>query len=422
MFLSFSPEQIYYGLGIVILLISSGLISGSEVAFFSLEKDSEFVSENKKIQKLLNKPEELLASILIANNIINVAIVIITEIFLNITINFYYFASIGYGWVELLVKIIIVTSFLLLFGEILPKVYASQESERFSGMMSGFMYFLNRRLRIFSRLLSTTAQAIDRGSSKLEVSVNDLSQAIELTSEEGEEFNDQMILKGIAKFGNTDARQIMTPRMDVLAIDIQTSFPELLQIILTAGYSRIPVYQDSLDQIKGVIYIKDLLPYLRYDSNFRWQVHLREVYYIPESKKIDDLLQDFQARKQHIAIVLDEYGGTHGIVTLEDVLEEIVGDIRDEFDHDEVSYSKIDDKNYIFEGKLLVKDFYRIIPVNEQDFEEQKGDSETLAGFILEIYGKLPKVGDIISFQHFDFTIEAMDKRRITQIKCTIND
>ncbi|MCT4665481.1 MAG: gliding motility-associated protein GldE [Flavobacteriales bacterium] len=423
LFNPFDWSWVYMGILIVFLLLCSALISGSEVAFFSLKKDDEVLEDNDILKSLIHHPEQLLATILIVNNIVNIAIVIITEVFLSNLINFQYFDQEHQTVVEFLIKVAVATSFLLLFGEVLPKVYANKQPQKFANMMTKPMFFLNKRLAPISKLMSKATSVIEEKNNKLSISVSDLSQALEITQEQGESQNEQMILQGIAKFGNTDSKQIMTPRTQVFAVDILTPFDELLEHILQSGYSRIPVYQEKKDKVKGIIYIKDLLPYLRYESNFRWQVHLREAFFITENIKLDDLLREFQKRRTHIAVVSDEYGGMHGIVTMEDILEEIVGDIRDEMDDDRLEYQKIDEKNFIFEGQIFLKDFYRAVDhVNEDAFEENKGDSETLAGFVLEQCGKLPQKDEMIHFQDYSFTIVAIDERRILKLKFTLND
>ena len=315
------------------------------------------------------------------------------------------------------------TFLILLFGEVLPKVYASRNALSFSKLMAKFINFVNLILTPFSLPLITLTKFIEKklGNKNSNFSVETLSQALELTSEGATTKDEQKILEGIVNFGNTETVQIMKPRIDIFALSDDEEYEVVLDKILKNGYSRNPVYNDSIDNIVGVLYAKDLLAHLN-KKNFKWQNLLREAYFVPENKKLDDLLDDFRSRKNHLAIVVDEYGGTSGLVTLEDVIEEIVGDINDEFDDDDLQYSKIDENNYIFEGKTTIKDFCKVLDdEDEAIFEEEKGESETLAGFLLEISGRFPKKGEKIIFKNYTFTIEALDKKRIKQIKATRN-
>jgi len=425
-FHSINMDAILYLIALCILLGLSALISGSEVAFFSL-KPADLVrlemDEKRKYQKLnilLAKPRDLLATILIANNFVNITIIILSEYFLS---SILIMDNIDYrlGWV---LKVVIVTFVLLLFGEILPKIYANKNALGFSQLMSKPMLFLKKVFGFLSKFLMATSSIIDKKSDKkgLPLSVDDLSQVLELTKETDTTKEEQKMLEGIAKFGNTDAKQIMTSRQDVIAIEISHTFSEVIEKILDCGFSRIPVFHEDLDNLKGVIYIKDLLPYLKYQSDFKWQIMIRDAFYIPESKKIDDLLKDFQSRKMHLSIVVDEYGGTSGIVSLEDILEEIVGDISDELDKDDMHYSKLDKSNYIFEGKTQLIDFYRVLQMDGSSFEQAKGEADTLAGFALELAGKFLSKGETIEFENFTFTIESIEDRRINRIKVTIAD
>jgi putative hemolysin len=316
----------------------------------------------------------------------------------------------------------LITFLILLFGEVLPKVYASRNNLKFSK-------FIAKPLTIIDQLLtpiSTPMRAMTvylhekLGKQKSNISVDQLSQALELTSSDGTSKEEQKILEGIVTFGNTDTKQVMSPRIDIFALEIQESFSEICPKIIKKGFSRIPVYNDNIDQIEGVLFVKDLIPYIHKDE-FDWKSLMRKPFFVPENKKLDDLLKDFQSMKSHLAIVVDEYGGTSGLVSLEDVIEEIVGDISDEFDDENLNYSQIDEKNFLFEGKINLKDFYRIIPVDEDLFEKRKGEAETLAGFILEILGNFPRKGHKIHFGNMFFTIEVVDKRRIKQIKITID-
>lgn len=416
---------------LIVLLICSALISGTEVAFFSLSQTDldELIKESKEeniIVKLLQRPRKLLATILITNNFINILIVLLfaslaEEFFgdFNYEVNLYFF----FLPIRFLFEVILVTFLILLFGEVLPKVYASRNALRFSKLMSKFINAFNLILTPFSLPLIALTKFIEKklGNKNSNFSVETLSQALELTSEGATTKDEQKILEGIVNFGNTETVQIMKPRIDIFALSDEEDYETVLAKILKNGYSRNPVYKENIDNIIGVLYAKDLLAHLN-KKNFKWQNLLREAYFVPENKKLDDLLDDFRARKNHLAIVVDEYGGTSGLVTLEDVIEEIVGDINDEFDDDDLQYSKIDENNYIFDGKTSIKDFCKILDdEDEAIFEEEKGESETLAGFLLEISGRFPKKGEKINFKNYTFTIEALDRKRIKQVKATRN-
>ena len=418
-------------IAVLVLLICSALISGTEVAFFSLSQtDLNQLSNDSKEQNiivtLLERPRKLLATILITNNFINILIVLLfaslaETLFgsFDYQLNLYYFKI----PIRFLIEIVLVTFLILLFGEVLPKVYASRNALRFSKWMSKFINVFNIILTPFSLPLISLTKFIEKklGNKNSNFSVETLSQALELTSEGATTKDEQKILQGIVNFGNTETVQIMKPRIDIFALSDHEDYEVVLSKILENGYSRNPVYKDNIDTIVGVLYAKDLLAHLN-KTNFKWQNLVREAFFVPENKKLDDLLDDFRTRKNHLAIVVDEYGGTSGLVTLEDVIEEIVGDINDEFDDDDLQYSKIDANNYIFEGKTTIKDFCKVLDdEDEAIFEEEKGESETLAGFILEISGKFPKKGDKINFKNYTFTIEALDKKRIKQVKATRN-
>ena len=418
-------------IAVLILLICSALISGTEVAFFSLSQTdlNQLSNEGKEqniIVSLLERPRKLLATILITNNFINILIVLLfaslaETLFgsFDYQLNLYYFKI----PIRFLIEIVLVTFLILLFGEVLPKVYASRNALRFSKWMSKFINVFNIILTPFSLPLISLTKFIEKklGNKNSNFSVETLSQALELTSEGATTKDEQKILEGIVNFGNTETVQIMKPRIDIFALSDQEDYEVVLNKILENGYSRNPVYKDNIDTIVGVLYAKDLLAHLN-KTNFKWQNLVREAFFVPENKKLDDLLDDFRSRKNHLAIVVDEYGGTSGLVTLEDVIEEIVGDINDEFDDDDLQYSKIDANNYIFEGKTTIKDFCKVLDdEDEAIFEQEKGESETLAGFILEISGKFPKKGDKINFKNYTFTIEALDKKRIKQVKATRN-
>ena len=431
LFLSLDIITVINSIVLIALLISSALVSGTEVAFFSLSQtDLNELSNNGKddniVVTLLEKPRKLLATILITNNFINILIVLLFASLSETLFSEYnyhldlYFFTVP---IRFLLEIVLVTFLILLFGEVLPKVYASRNALRFSKAMSKFIHTINIILTPFSLPLITLTKWVEKklGSKNSNFSVETLSQALELTSEGATTKDEQKILEGIVNFGNTETVQIMKPRIDIFAISDEETYEVVLEKILNNGYSRNPVYKENIDNIIGVLYAKDLLAHLN-KKTFKWQDLLREPFFVPENKKLDDLLGDFRERKNHLAIVVDEYGGTSGLVTLEDVIEEIVGDINDEFDDDDLSYSKIDANNYIFEGKTTIKDFCRVLDDEDEEiFEEEKGESETLAGFILELYGKFPKKGEKINFKNYTFTIEALDKKRIKQVKATRN-
>jgi len=410
-------------IGIAILLFCCAMVAASEVALFSLsQKDlSELAKRNPSksivINDLLDKPKKLLASILVANNFLHIAIVILFSFSLD-----HVFANITIPVLKFIVEVILVTFLILLFGEVLPKVYASRNNIQFASFIAYPILVLNKLLSpISSPMRALTIFIQDKlGKQKTNFSVDQLSQALELTSDDSTSHEEQKILEGIVSFGNTDTKQVMSPRIDIFAIEIHESFSEIYPKIVEKGYSRIPVYRDNIDHIEGVLFVKDLIPYIN-KKDFDWKPLLREPFFVPENKKLDNLLKDFQRMKSHLAIVVDEYGGTSGLVSLEDVIEEIVGDISDEFDDEEINYSQIDDRNYLFEGKINLKDFYRIIDVDENLFENRKGEAETLAGFILEVLGNFPKRRQKIQFENCLFTIEAVDKKRVKQIKVTLD-
>lgn len=417
---------------LLMLLIFSALISGTEVAFFSLSQTNlESLSEQNKeksiVEKLLEKPKKLLATILITNNFINILIVLLfTEISETLFFRFSYELNLYFFTIpfRFFIEVVVITFLILLFGEVLPKIYATRNSLKFSVFMATSLKTLNNLLTPLSIPLIHLTSIVETklGTKKNNLSVEILSQALELTSEGATTKDEQKILEGIVSFGNTETVQIMKPRIDIIAFSYDESYEEVLSKIVKNGYSRNPVYKQNIDTIVGVLYAKDLLAHLG-KKEFHWQKLLRKPFFIPENKKLDDLLVEFQEKKNHLAIVVDEYGGTSGIVTLEDVIEEIVGDINDEFDDFDITYSKIDQNNYIFEGKTSLKDFYKVMDIiDETVFEEAKGESETLAGFILEVFGKIPKKGTKISFETFTFTIELVDRKRIKQIKITKNN
>jgi gliding motility-associated protein GldE len=409
---------------LLMLLLCSAFVSGAEVALFSLSQvDLDKAQEDDPakgfaLENLLNKPKKLLATLLIVNNFINIAIVLVFYDLSKVL-----FSMIENDKIKFTIDVFVVTFLILFFGEVLPKIYANRNNVRFSMLIVYPISFLNSFLTpINGPMRSITIFLESRfGKQKTNLSVDQLSQALELTTTDDSSKEEQKILEGIVTFGNTDVSQVMSPRIDLFALEIQESFKQVIDKIIEKGYSRIPVYQENIDQIVGVLYIKDLLPHIE-SNNFEWQSLMRKPFFVPENKKLDDLLKDFQTMKNHLAIVVDEYGGTSGLITLEDIIEEIVGDISDEFDDENINYSKIDDLNFLFEGKINLKDFYRIIQVDEDIFEERKGEAETLAGFLLEILGNFPRKGQKLTFENLLFTIEAVDVRRIKQIKVTINE
>ncbi len=416
----FSADLILPLLILLTLLLCSALISASEVAFFSLKKhEVENLKGNKfeKLNQLLNTPKTLLATILISNNFINVGIVILSSYITNALVNFSEYPGSGRFF-----QVVVITFTLLLFGEVLPKVYATRKALSFSLFMSLPMSVLRTLFKPVSLILVRSTALIEKRLSKntAQLSVDDLSQALELTSDENGNEDEQKILEGIVKFGSTTVKQIMKARMDVICVDITWDYKTVLELIVNSGFSRIPVYEENFDQIKGTLYIKDLLPHTQEPKNFEWQKLLRESFFVPENKKIDDLLKEFQEKKIHLAVVVDEFGGTSGIVTLEDVIEEIVGDISDEFDDEEIAYSKLDNRNFVFEGKTHLTDFVKVIDVSHEVFEEASGDADTLAGFVIEVAGKIPSKNEQINFEGYGFTIESTDGRRIERIKVTL--
>jgi gliding motility-associated protein GldE len=409
---------------LIVLLICSGLISGAEVAFFSLTKSDikEGLINNSKpitiVSHLLESPKKLLATILVANNFINIGIVLLFAYLGDI-----FFQNISSFKLKFALEVIVVTFLILLFGEIIPKIYASRNNVKFASIMAYPLKVLDVVLSPLSLPMRGFTRTIENnlGKQKSNFSVDQLSQALELTSEDDTTKEEQKILQGIVSFGNTDTKQIMRPRMDIFALDNTLTYSEIMPEIIKNGYSRIPVFQDNIDTVVGILYAKDLLPHID-KQLFDWTTLLREPFFVPENKKLDDLMSEFQEKKVHLALVVDEYGGTSGLVSLEDVIEEIVGDISVEFDVENLNYSKLDDHNYVFEGKTQLKDFYKVIKLEEEAiFETHKGEAETIAGFVLEISGGFPKKGSKLHFKNYIFTIEALDKKRIKQVKITIN-
>ena len=403
----------------VLLLFASGFVSASEIAFFSLspndlsEIEEEEHSSDRRIMELLKDTERLLATILISNNFVNVTIIMLC--------NFFFASVIDFGQaviVEFLVITVVLTFLLLLFGEIMPKIYSAQHTLKFCRMAAPVVMVLKKVFAPLSSLLVRSSFIVNKCVAKrnYNISVDELSQALELTDKDeiSEESN---ILEGIIRFGGETAKEVMTPRLDMVDLEITSSFKEVLDCVVENAYSRIPVYEDSQDNIKGILYIKDLLPHLKKGEDFQWQSLIRPAYFVPETKMIDDLLRDFQANKIHIAIVVDEFGGTSGIVTMEDIIEEIVGEINDEYDEEERSYVKINDHTYVFEAKTLLSDFYKVVKLDSDFFEDVEGDADTLAGLLLEIKGEFPKLHEKLEYEHIQFEVLEMDARRILKVK-----
>lgn len=407
----------------LLFLGASGFISASEIAFFSLSpNDIKSIEEqesphDKLVIKLLKMPNHLLATLLIASNFVNVALVIFADYFLEHTIDFH-----GNTLEEFIVKTILLTFLLLLFGEIMPKIYASNNALKQARNSSPTIRLIHNILSPGSRILVSSSNLVNRGIIRRShnISMDELSHALKLTSEEIKE--EKEILEGIIRFGDKMAVEVMTPRIDISSIDLKLSFKEVLDQVIEKGYSRIPVYSGRQDVIKGILYSKDLLPYLNKAENFRWQSLIRPAYFVPETKKIDNLLEEFKVNKIHLAIVVDEYGGTSGLITMEDVLEEIVGEISDEYDDDEKQYIKLDDGAIIFEAKILMNDFFKVTDIDEEEFADVTGEAETLAGLILEMKGDFPKRREVIKHRQYQFQILEMDKRRIQKIKFWIEE
>ena len=407
----------------ILLLWVSGLISASEIAFFSLtEDDLDEVNEEKsvadrKIRKLLDDSEHLLAAILVSNKVVNVAIVLLCAYFFSDVVQWE-----GAYVVEFILLTLLLTFLLLLFGEIMPRIYSAQNSLKFCRIVVAPVCFLHWLFKPVYNVLVRSAFGVGRiaqkYNKKANLSVDELSQALELTDKDeiSEESN---MLEGIIRFGEETAKEVMTSRLDMVDLEIDTPFPDVIKCVVDNAYSRIPVYEESRDNIKGILYIKDLLPFIDKGEDFKWQNLIRPAYFVPETKMIDDLLRDFQANKIHIAIVVDEFGGTSGLVTMEDIIEEIVGEINDEYDEEEHNYVKLSDNVYVFEGKTLLADFYKIVDVDSDEFEEAAGDSDTLAGLVLELKGEFPALHEIIRYQDYEFEVLEMDAHRIVKVKVT---
>jgi putative hemolysin len=415
--------KIFIGLlVIIILLIGSALMSGSEVAFFSFSPEeieklkSHKDKRSKSVLNLYNKPEKLLSTVLVANNTINIAIVLLAAFLSSKMFDFSSEPVLGF-----ITNVVVITFLLLFFGEVMPKVYASRNHVSLALFMAYPLTFLEKLFQPVTSLLIWSSSFVKKRTMtrRSNISMDDLSDALELTSDDFTE--DEKILKGIVNFGNINVSAIMCSRIDVTAIDIKSGFDKIVPVIIDSGFSRIPVYSGSFDNVKGILYAKDVLPYTNNPGNFKWQALLRPPYFVPETKMINDLLKEFQTKKIHMAVVIDEYGGTSGIVTLEDILEEIVGDITDESDDDQLLFRKLDEKTYIFEAKILLNDFCKVLDIEEDLLEDVRGESETLAGLILELTGEIPQKDQIIKYRNFVFRIESADRRKIKEIRVEIN-
>jgi len=419
-----SAGAIAAGVIACLLLFVSGFASGSEIAFFSLtpndlsELDTEKSETDRKIMQLREESERTLATILVTNNLVNVTIIMLFGYFFDRAL---YFGEAW--WLEFLFMTVLLTFLLLLFGEIMPKVYARKNALHYCRTaVKGIFFFRKVFYPIASIVVSSgrlTEKVVKQENQTL--SVDDLEQALELTDNE-EIKEEKRMLEGIVRFGDETVKEVMTSRQDVVSLDFRAPYDAVLQCVVDNNYSRMPVYQENQDHIRGILYIKDLLPHLQKSNQFRWQSLIRPPYFVPETKKIDDLLREFQENKVHIAIVVDEFGGTSGIVTLEDILEEIVGEINDEYDEEEKNYVRVNSNTYIFEGKTLLSDFYRILMLDDELFEDVQGDADTVAGLLLEIKGDFPKLHEKIDYQHLTFEILEMDERRISKVKVVVHE
>ena len=423
---SFSLSALLAIVTIVVLLIIVAFVSAAESAFFSLspyemeELKTSSTKIDRKILSFIDAPKRLLATLVISANFLSIAIVILNATFVfgeNGLFDFSQNPLLGF-----IMQVVLITFLILLVGEVTPKIYATQNSLSVTRALVYFVQFLQGLFKPISMFLIYSTSLLDKliKPNSHNISIGELSQALDLTNDDNIPEEDHKILQGIVKFGNTDVKQIMKPRIDVTAFEIGTEFKKLLEGITACGFSRLPIYKETLDNIAGVLYTKDLLQYLNNADDFNWQGIIRPPFYVPENKKIDDLLREFQHKKNHLAVVVDEYGGTSGIVTFEDVIEEIVGEINDEFDDDELTYSKLDENNYVFEGKAHLNDVYRIIEINGEEFEDAKGEADTLAGLIIEIEGRIPAKNEKIKFKNLLFTIESADNRKIKRVKITV--
>lgn len=410
-------------LGIIaVLIFCSAMISGSESAFFSLRnKDLIDLQEDQApfsstIVQLLEHPRQLLATILIINTVVNISIAILAS---NVTSRLLAGSN---DFAKFMVEVVTLTFVLVLLGEVTPKVYAAQYNKSFASFMAYPLFLLNKIFYPLSFFLTRTTSLLEKRIDKKghDLLLDEIRHAIEITSDEESSQDEKKILKGIINFSSTYVKQIMTSRMDVVAHDITTPFPQLIAYINENRYSRIPIYRGSFDKIEGILYIKDLIPYLNEGNDFNWTILLREAYFVPDIKKIDDLLQEFQLKKVHLAIVVDEYGGTSGIVTMEDILEEIVGDINDEFDEDEIFYSRLDDENFVFNGKTSLNDVVKVMNLEDEIFDKVRGEAESIGGLVTELSGRIPLPGEQINFENFVFTVESSDRRRVKRVKISM--
>ena len=412
----------------LILLLLSALISGSEVAYYSLSpQDKKTLEEDtskssQRVLELLKKPKTLLATILIGNNLVNVAIIILSSLLMKMLFNFEGSELLGF-----IIQVVAVTLIILMVGEISPKVYATKNAMRLALIMGSALTFMSKLFYPLARVLVVGTRKIDQRAKEQNdsgnfITADELNHALELTTDNTTGADEKRILSGIVKFGSTEVRQVITPRIDVICFDTKTTYKQLQTEIVEHGFSRIPIFEDSFDNVVGILYVKDLLNHLHAPDDFDWKPLLRNPSFVTENKKLDDLLREFQDDKNHMAVVVDEYGGSSGVISLEDIIEEIVGEISDEFDDEELIYTKIDENNYVFEGKAALIDVYRVLDITGEKFEAAKGDSDSLAGFILELTGKIPQKNERIRFEHYLFTIEAADKRRVKRVKVTIQE
>jgi len=420
-----TPIILIQSVTLFFLLFCSAVISGAEVAFFSISatqldsiKDN-YPKEKGLIEKLLKRPKRLLATILVANNFINIALVLLFS-----NISQLYLAKIDNHFLSLLIEVVIISFIILIFGEILPKIFANSNNLVFARFTAPLIYRIDKFLLFILTIpMSKTTNLIEKrfGQKGGNFSVDELSKALELTEQNDTTEEEEKILRGIVNFGNIEISQVMCPRVDIFALSSNLSLDKIIPKLIENGFSRIPVFKNQLDNIIGILYVKDLLPNIK-NKNFSWISILRPTYFVPENKKLDDLLKEFKSKKMHIAMVVDEYGGTSGLVTLEDLIEEIVGDISDEFDYENVEYSKIDNNIYLFDAKTSLNDFYRISKISSvDDFEKRRGEAETLGGFLTEISQRLPRIREKISFEKIQFTIESVDKKRIKRVKVKIS-
>ena len=410
------------------LFFLSFVLSGAEVAFFSLtHKDinllrSKQLPQYQRVVDLLEEPKTFLASLLIANSFVNITIIILSNLLIDDLFNFEQY---GAAWIEFIIKVIAVSFMLVLFGEVMPKVLATQNNIRFAKDFGGIVQALTYLCNGLGKYLVTYSDKLERvlnNKNGNAYSLEELDHAIDITTDNTASENEKNILKGIVKFGNISVKQVMKTRVDVHGVDEDMSFEALLKIVPELNYSRLPVYKEGLDHITGMIHTKDLLPYLDQPATFDWKTLMRPPYFVHEQKMIEDLLQEFQNKRIHFAIVVDEFGGTSGIITLEDILEEVIGEIKDEFDEEDISYKKLDEHNYIFEGKIMINDVCKIMNIDASTFDEQRGESDSLAGLVLEIAGEIPEVNQVVPTDEFDFTVLEVAKNRIIKVKLTIKE